>query len=185
MAKDNKSIQLPMKIGISISAIVYIAYLLSRESVFRETVLSGALYLLTLILLVFALCFMVALFRKATWLSAITSAFMVYLGLMIILFSVNKDIVPEIPNWDVSMTGVGIAVIVFGLVIFTQYEQAQTKEKSEELGTDGSGLSEKVEALNEKFNKLENVIDKTFEKFTEELNKMHKEDKSEGNATKK
>lgn len=187
MAKDNKSIQLPMKISILISAIVLVAYLLSRESVFREIVLSGASSLFALILLLFVIYSLVALsplkIGKPIWFSAITSAFIVYFGFMIILFSVNKDMLPEVPYWDVSMTGLGMAIIAFGLVIFTQRKEVQGKETPQELEASVSGLDEKIVALNEKFSKLENAIDKTFEKFDEELNKMREEDKSKGNTT--
>ena len=82
--------------------------------------------------------------RKKTKLLAAFSDFMpIYYGFVIVLISFNRDILPQMSRWDVSMTGVGVAIIALGIVYLTHKKQEPFLEK-----------------LNKKIGKIEKTISK-------------------------
>ena len=172
MTRVSKSIQLPIKISFLVSLIVFAVVQLFGESALL--VVLCATYALVAILVLYWVVAQFSLkLRKSIWVSVIVDAVIIYFGFLLISLSLFKNLLAEM-KWDPSMAGLGIAIVAFGWILFTQRKQPQTKETSEELRANVSALSGKMEALNEKFNKLGNAIDKVLEK----------EDKSKDNQTK-
>jgi len=172
VTRVSKSIQLPIKISFLVSLIVFAVVQLFGESALL--VVLCATYALVAILVLYWVVAQFSLkLRKSIWVSVIVDAVIIYFGFLLISLSLFKNLLAEM-KWDPSMAGLGIAIVAFGWILFTQRKQPQTKETSEELRANVSALSGKMEALNEKFNKLGNAIDKVLEK----------EDKSKDNQTK-
>ena len=160
--KESKEL-IPIRISLLVSLAVVVIAWEFREAVLKW-VLVGSLVVVILFMLYFCVAQFVPRLRESKWLSVISNAVIIYVGFLLISLSFDKSLLTEI-KWDASMAGLGIAVAVFGFGLFMQRRNQQTKEASGELGVDVSGLSEKIVALNEKFNKLENVIDALLEKY--------------------
>jgi len=179
VTRVSKSIQLPIKISFLVSLIVFAVLQLFGESALL--VVLCATYALVAILVLYWVVAQFSLrLRKSIWVSAIANAVIIYLGFLLISLSLFKNLLAEM-KWNPSMAGLGIAIVAFGWLLFTQRKQPQTKETSEELRANVSVLSGKMDTLNEKFNKLENVLDKVLEKFQKldkRLTKLQEEDTS-------
>lgn len=81
--------------------------------------------------------------KKPNWMSDFSDLMPIYYGFVIMLIALNRDIVPQIDRWDVSMTGVGVAIIALGIFYLTQRKQEPLLEK-----------------LNKKIDKIEKTVRK-------------------------
>ena len=75
-----------------------------------------------------------------------------YYGFMIVLVSINRDIIPQIARFDISMTGLGVAIFALGIVLFMQQKQAPFFE---ELNKNILDLQENTKVLGNKLAKIE------------------------------
>lgn len=159
---------MPVFTSLVVSFVVFTVLYFLRESAFREQALFWILWvslaLVAVIFIFFAVAQLWQRLSKFTWVSEIPTALLIYFGVLIIsLGSFYKDLLREM-TWDPSMIALGIALVAFGWGFFTQRKQLlQTKETSEKLGASVSDIGEKVVALDEKFSKLENVINSFLE----------------------
>jgi len=80
---------------------------------------------------------------KPKWLTAFPAFILIYYGFVIMLISFNIDILPQVTRWDLSMTGVAIAMIALGAVYLTYKIQEPFLEK-----------------LNKKIDKIEKTVSK-------------------------
>lgn len=104
--------------------------------------------------------------RESKWFKYISDSILFYYAAIIILMSINSDIIPIIPRWNISMTGLGFAVFALGWALYPQRKKPQRTET--------------LEALNKKFRKAEKVIDAFLEesqKFAKQLSAIQKEEK--------
>ena len=105
--------------------------------------------------------------RTSKWLVSMQEFYIpIYYAFFLLLFSLNRDIIPQIPRFDMSTMGVALALFALGL---TYYMQRKKPENAEAL-----------EALNKKFLKAEKIIDTFLEesqKLGERLAAIQKEEK--------
>jgi len=158
---------MPVFTSLVVSFVVFAVLCSVRETAFSEQavlwILRVSFTLIGILILYFAVAQFLPKERKPTWLPTIPDAVIVYFGVLIISLSYYKDLLREM-SWDPSMIALGIALVAFGWGFFTQRKQLlQTKETSEKLGASVSDIGEKVVALDEKFSKLENVINSFLE----------------------
>lgn len=185
MKRDKR--QVPMLISFLISLIVLTTLWGLRESAFVEQALLWILRISYALVIIFILYSVVAQLLpklgKFIWVPTVCHAIIIYFGFLIISLSFFEDLLSKM-DWNPGMVGLGIAVVAFGWVLFTQYEQPKAKERSGESRANTAGLSQKVVALDEKFSNLENVID-TFleesEKLAKRLTALQEGEKSKDN----
>ena len=178
--------QIPILISFLVSLVVLMVLWEFREPALL-VVLQASFVVAIVLAIYFVVNLLSARLRKHIWLPAIVYAVIIYFGFLLLSLSLFKNLLSGI-SWDPTMAGLGIAVVAFAWVLFTQSKQPQTKETSEEIGVNVSALTEKTEALNEKFNKLESVIDAFLEEpqnLAQKINRIMKEDTSKSNQTKK
>lgn len=180
---------MPVFTSLVVSFIVFTVLYLMRESAFREQALFWILWvslaLVATIFIFFAVAQLLPKLRKSIWVSDIPNAVIIYFGVLIIsLGSFYKDLLLGM-SWDPSMIALGIALSAFGWGFFTQRKQLlQTKETSESLRASISDVGEKVVALDDKFTKLENVINAfpvESKKLAKGLTEPQKEDNGKDN----
>lgn len=123
---QTESRRLPMIISLILSLTVLTVLFFFKEHPTRDYVLRGVLWASFISVLVFTLIFTISRFiqrlRQFVWISTIPYAMIVYFGILIISLSYYKDVLAKM-NWDPSMLGLGIAVLAFGWVLFTQRQQ--------------------------------------------------------------
>lgn len=178
MTRDNKSIRLLLMVTILVSFVVFTVLYLMRESAFREQALFWILWvscaLFVLVIIFFAVAQLWQRLSKFTWVSEIPTALLIYFGVLIIsLGSFYKDLLKDI-HWDPSMIALGIAIIAFGLGLFTYGKSVVSV----------SNLDKKVLAMSEKLDGLSNAIDVSLEeskKLAKRLTEPQKEDKGKDN----
>ena len=158
---------MPVFTSLVVSFVVFAVLCSVRETAFSEQALLWILRVSFASVAVLVLYWFVARFlpklSEPIWVSAIPNAVIIYFGFLVVSLSYYKDLLREM-SWDPSMVALGIALVAFGWGFFTQRKQLlQTKETSEKLGASVSDIGEKVVALDEKFSKLENVINSFLE----------------------
>ncbi len=182
--KNDKEL-IPVRISLVVSLIVIVIVWNFGEAVLKW-VLIGSLVVFILFLLYFCAAQYVPRLRESKWSPFIIStAFIIYLGALLISLSFDKSLLDDI-KWNPSMAGLGIAVFAFGFGLFMQSRKQQTKEASSESGTDASDLSVKLTGLNEKLGRLENMVDtlcKESQALARRLAQLDKEDKGKPDQT--
>ncbi len=101
--------------------------------------------------------------RESEWYVSFSSLKLGYFGLVIMLISFNIDIAPIMTRWDISMTGLGIAVIAIGMASLMQKEQ---KPLFNELRDATTNLQDNVNKILKKLNNIEKTRTKAQLKRT-------------------
>lgn len=90
--------------------------------------------------------------RKSKLLAASSDLMPIYYGFMIVLISLNRDIIPQTTRFDISMTGLGVAIFAIGIALLMQQRQAPLFE---ELNKNILDLQENTKVLGNKLAKIE------------------------------
>ena len=101
-------------------------------------------------------------------------ALLIYFGVLIVSLSYFKGLVDKM-DWDVSMAGLGIAVITIGISLLPRHETPQTEETLKELKAHSDDLGNKVAAFGKTQSNLENVmslVSKETQNFLKSLTKQ-------------
>lgn len=105
--------------------------------------------------------------RESAWYVSFSSLKLGYFGFVIMLISFNTDITPIMTRWDISMTGLGIAIIAIGMALLMQKEQ---KPLFEELHDVTTNLQDDVNKILKKLNSIEKKQTKALSKRTKSKN---------------
>ena len=116
---------------------------LLRDWFWTESVLFWIKILFLALIAIPALFGFIPIRKKTKWLVPFSNLMPIYYGFVIMLISFNRDILPQMSRWDVSMTGVGVAIIALGIVYLTHKKQEPFLEK-----------------LNKKIGKIEKTVSK-------------------------
>ena len=111
------------------------------------------LWILTLLLILF-----VPKLREKVSSSAITSAFIIYLGALVIALSRFKSEIAEM-NLDISMISVGLALFAIGIVIAQRKEQKSDAENSVENSTPKVSDETKEVTMEQELPSIDIVLD--------------------------
>ncbi|MBA7678328.1 hypothetical protein ES703_86601 [subsurface metagenome] len=114
-----------------------------RDWFWTESVLLWIRILFLVLIALPALFGFIPIREKTKLLAAFSDFMLIYYGFVIMLISFNRDILPQMSRWDVSMTGIGVAIIALGIVYLTH--------KKRELF---------LEKLNKKIGKIEKTVSK-------------------------
>lgn len=95
--------------------------------------------------------------RNSKWLAAFSNIMPIYYGFVIMLISFNRDIIPQTGRWDLSMTGLGVAIIALAIALLMQQKQAPFFN---ELNKNMLDLQENTKVLGNKLAKIERALRK-------------------------
>ncbi len=134
-----------------------------------ESIFPGIKILFLALLIIPALIAIIASFiptmSKSKLLAALANLILFYYAFMIMLVSANRDIIPQTARFDMSMSGVGLALFALGIVFLAQQKQAPLFE---ELSRNILDVSDNTKALNNKVAKLEKTVKKVQPTKSEE-----------------
>ena len=157
MMKNKKTV-----LAIALTPLVILAILeFFRDYFWTEQVFFWIRILFLLLVIIPALLGIMTIFvsriRKSKWLAAASDFMPIYYGFVIMLISFNKDILPQTSRWDISMTGLGVAIIALGIVLFTQKKQ---EPFFDELRRTTLDLNDNTKVLHNKLDNLEKALRK-------------------------
>jgi len=95
--------------------------------------------------------------RNSKWLADVSNLMPIYYGFVIMLISFNRDILPQTSRWDISMTGLGVAIAALGIALFMQQKQ---EPFFDELRRTTLDLHDDTKVLHNKLDKLEKSLRK-------------------------
>ena len=132
-----------------------------RGVYWTESIFFGIKILFLALMIIPALIAIIASFiptmRKSKLLATLANLILFYYAFMIMLVSVNRDIIPQTTRFDMSMSGVGLALFALGIVLLMQQKQDPLFE---ELNRNILDVSDNTKALNNKVAKLEKTVRK-------------------------
>ena len=148
--------------AIALTPIFILAILeILRDFYWTEQVFFWIRILFLLLITIPALLGIMATFvskvRKSKWLAAISALMPIYYGFVIMLISFNRDILPQTSRWDISMTGLGVAIAALGIFLFMQQKQ---EPFFDELRRTTLDLNDNTKVLHNKLDKLEKALRK-------------------------
>ncbi len=172
METYKKSLQIPILISCFISIVVLTTLFRLKDTPNIEHVLYltllSSLGLFGIFLLYFFISQIFQLFSKTIWLPGIPIAIIIYFGILIISLSYYKELVDQM-EWDISMMGLGLAVIAIGITFLPRSKSPQPEEILIQLKTQSDDLSSKLETLS----KMQEGIDNLVYSFLKESQKYH------------
>lgn len=169
---------LPIQIALILSLLVMLlTSILKGEAV--SCVIVIAFSLIGLFIVFFIITQFITRLRQSIWLLLISSAVIVYTGLLMISLSRYPKLIEQIP-WNIGMAALGLAVVGFGWGLFMQTRPKQ-QSKLENLDEEINELSVKIQGVNNKLSDLEKTanifLDQSYELGRRLTSKGSKQDK--------
>lgn len=169
---------LPIQIALILSLLVMLlTSILKGEAV--SCVIVIAFSLIGLFIVFFIIAQFITRLRQSIWLLLISSAVIVYTGLLMISLSRYPKLIEQIP-WNIGMAALGLAVVGFGWGLFMQTRPKQ-QSKLENLDEEINELSVKIQGVNNKLSDLEKTanifLDQSYELGRRLTSKGSKQDK--------
>ncbi|MFC2003856.1 hypothetical protein ACFLV4_07970 [Chloroflexota bacterium] len=154
----SKGVVITFGIAAIVSLIVTIALWNFKDTEYKDVALLWSLASIAIVFLVFAIYMAIGAWKKSWWLPGLPGSVVVYFGA--IIFSISQyvgNIVNEI-GMDPSIAGFGITVVAIGLAIVPREESRSLDRDLAELTERISELGSKIDALDQTYNKLDNLV---------------------------
>lgn len=174
-----------MKIDKKVAIIILVIFsiilaiiLFSKTFSYSETILSIIRWAFLILSIIPWLVLSVPAFlprtRKSKFFSNSGYFVVIYYGILLMLFSINKDLLTtEVPLFNNNSFVLGIAIVALGWSLLPKkLREPEVTENLEKSETDN--LNEKLAELDERFDKMENIISSTFFELGEKLEKIQK-----------
>jgi hypothetical protein len=146
---------------------IQIAFILALLVMLLSSILKGdaasdvivyAFSLVGLFIIFFIVAQFVRRLRQSIWLPLISSAVIVYTGLLMISLSRFKSLIDQTLTWDIRMAALGLAVVGFGWGLLMQ-TRPRAQDKINGLGEETDKLVERMQGVSSKLSDLERKTD--------------------------
>jgi hypothetical protein len=150
---------LPIQIALILGLLVILLSLILKDDAV-SVVIVIAFSLVGLFIIFFIVAQFITRLRQSIWLPLISSAVIVYTGLLVFSLSLPrfKSLIDQALPWNIPMVALGLAVVSFGWGLLMQI-RPRPQDKMNGLGEETGKLVERMRGVSSKLSDLERKTD--------------------------